>query len=412
MINLLPRQLQTLWTDKQFTAPTAIQEQIFQPLLRGESFIAISPTGTGKTLAYLLPILCKTKPNQVLQAIIMAPSQELVKQIGQVAQEWAEPLGIKIQLVLGGANFKRQQELLKDKPEIIVATPGRFNELATKTRKLKLHQVETVVYDEADYLFDEQNRQAVDTLQKRLMRDVQVVWTSATFKEALQQIADRGSKVYQVDTSATSNVFHHIIMTPNRQKISQLKRLAQVDNMQAIVFFEQVNELEEASAKLLYQNVKVATLHGKLSKQEREMAIRLFTQKQVTYLLTTDMAARGLDIPEIPYVIHFNRVSEIETYIHRSGRTGRMGAQGIVLSLVNEQESRDLSQLLQKNNIHSSERLVHSSKLITPEERPMNDKPTYKPQKTKEINQSVQLTKKKKKVRDRDNKNKGKRKNK
>ena len=89
-----------------------------------------------------------------------------------------------------------------------------------------------------------------------------------------------------------------------------------------------------------------------------------------------------------------------------------MGAQGIVLSLVNEQESRDLSQLLQKNNIHSSERLVHSSKLITPEERPMNDKPTYKPQKTKEINQSVQLTKKKKKVRDRDNKNKGKRKNK
>lgn len=403
----LPQALQQLWQQKGFEAPTEIQTQIYEPLATRQSFVAISPTGTGKTLAYLLPLLSQLQPDGTLQALIIAPSQELVKQIGTVAQEWAKPLGLTVQLIVGGANFKRQQELLKDKPEVVVATVGRLNELADKSRKLKLHQVRSVIFDEADYLFDEANRQAIDALQKRLMRDVQTVWISATYAPPLENIvASQQLPLYRVQsTTATQQTTHHYILTTNRQKQTTLKRLAQIQDMQAMVFFEQVNEAEEVSAKLLYQGIRVAILHGQLSKQERELAIRLFTRDEVTYLLTTDMAARGLDIPDVPFVIHYNRVTDANTYIHRSGRTGRMGKKGCVLSLVNEQEFRDVAQLLQTASIELSERVVHAAQLIEPAERPISDKKITPKTKT-----PVQPLSQKKKQRQRDNKNKGKRK--
>ncbi|MDO4775148.1 MAG: DEAD/DEAH box helicase [Aerococcaceae bacterium] len=411
----LPTALQSHWIQKGFTTPTDIQQQIYQPLLNGASFVAISPTGTGKTLAYLLPLLSRLEANQELQAIIVAPSQELAKQIGVVAQEWAATCQLNVQLIVGGANFKRQQEALKNKPELIVATPGRFNELLDKTRKLKVHTVKTVIFDEADYLFEQENRRAVEQMQRRFMRDTQYVWLSATFGEDLRTLAkEQQLQVYEVSRHhQNTSVAHYYIVTPNRQKVAQLKRLAQLEAMRAIVFFEQVNELEETAAKLLYQGIRAVSLHGQLSKQERELAIRLFTKGEATYLLTTDMAARGLDIEDVAYVVHFNRVADARTYIHRSGRTGRMGKKGTVLSLVNEQEGRDLAQILQPEAIQLSERLIHSAQLIEPSDKPISDRPQKPAVKSKRVaapTPTQTTTTKTKKKRTRDTKNKGKRK--
>lgn len=422
---LLKTPLKELWEQKAFPAPTAIQNRVFEPLNKGESFIAISPTGTGKTLAYLLPILNKLEANKELQALVIAPSQELAKQIGTVAEEWAKPLGIKTQIILGGANFKRQQDALKDKPEMIIATPGRLLELASKSNKVKLHQVKTVVFDEADYIWHRDNRQAALDLQKKLMRDTNYVWFSATVSDELRQMMMESEGAIQLlhsDTDhQTLNIEHHYLLTQNRQKLTQLKRLAQVEDMQALVFFEQVNELESVASRLIHDDIKVGLLHGQLNKLERQTALKLFAEKKLTYLLTTDVASRGIDIANVPFVIHYNRVSDANTYLHRSGRTGRMGEYGQVISLVNEQEHRDLENILSEKQIELTERFVYAAQFVDATERNMLANELFEDEEVVEVKRSKaaparntssapqQAVKAKKKNRKRDTKNKGKR---
>ena len=422
---VLKTPLKELWEQKAFPAPTAIQNRVFEPLNKGESFIAISPTGTGKTLAYLLPILNKLEANKELQALVIAPSQELAKQIGTVAEEWAKPLGIKTQIILGGANFKRQQDALKDKPEMIIATPGRLLELASKSNKVKLHQVKTVVFDEADYIWHRDNRQAALDLQKKLMRDTNYVWFSATVSDELRQMMMESEGAIQLlhsDTDhQTLNIEHHYLLTQNRQKLTQLKRLAQVEDMQALVFFEQVNELESVASRLIHDDIKVGLLHGQLNKLERQTALKLFAEKKLTYLLTTDVASRGIDIANVPFVIHYNRVSDANTYLHRSGRTGRMGEYGQVISLVNEQEHRDLENILSEKQIELTERFVYAAQFVDATERNMLANELFEDEDVVEVKRSKaaparntisapqQAVKTKKKNRKRDTKNKGKR---
>ena len=422
---VLKTPLKELWEQKAFPAPTAIQNRVFEPLNKGESFIAISPTGTGKTLAYLLPILNKLEANKELQALVIAPSQELAKQIGTVAEEWAKPLGIKTQIMLGGANFKRQQDALKDKPEMIIATPGRLLELASKSNKVKLHQVKTVVFDEADYIWHRDNRQAALDLQKKLMRDTNYVWFSATVSDELRQMMMESEGAIQLLNSDTDhqtlNIDHHYLLTQNRQKLTQLKRLAQVEDMQALVFFEQVNELESVASRLIHDDIKVGLLHGQLNKLERQTALKLFAEKKLTYLLTTDVASRGIDIANVPFVIHYNRVSDANTYLHRSGRTGRMGEYGQVISLVNEQEHRDLENILSEKQIELTERFVYAAQFVDATERNMLANELFEDEDVVEVKRSKaaparnttsapqQAVKAKKKNRKRNTKNKGKR---
>lgn len=398
MLKTLRSELQDYWKKKDFDQPTAIQEQLVNEMLEGNSVIAISPTGTGKTLAYLLPILNKIEANQQLQAIILAPSQELAVQIADVAREWGSLVNIKTLALIGGANMKRQIDRLKEKPELIVATPGRFQELQNKSNKLKVHTVATIVFDEADYLLKDEHKQSIQQIKQSLMRDVQVIYTSATMPTpTLDDLVrhDRTLKHLKVEGQASSEQVQHIYITVNnRDKVNELKRLSQVEDMRAIVFFEQIHQIEEVAAKLIYEKVPVVVLHSEASKMEREYAIRAFTNHDVTYLLTTDVASRGMDIDKVPYVIHYNAVDNIQTYLHRSGRTGRMNAKGTVISLVNQQEHRDLSKLLNHEDIKLTERVLKHAKLQTTQS---GDKPESNARNSKnEINKKKYRTKKRK----------------
>ncbi|WP_124058563.1 DEAD/DEAH box helicase [Vaginisenegalia massiliensis] len=370
MIKNLKDALQDHWQSKGFAQATPIQVICAEKFNQSSSFVAISPTGTGKTLAYLLPLLNQIQANHQLQALILVPSQELAKQVGAVASEWGQLVGIHSLVLLGGANINRQAEALKAKPELIVATPGRLHEFMTYTRKIKLHEVKALIFDEADYLLEQEYLPMIQDLRKRVMRDTRCVWVSATLGPSLARLAEE-EKLTVASISVEDNqlnLSHYYIMGQDRQKVTKLKQLTQLADFQAIVFFEQIHQLEEVAAKLTYQGVKVAMLHSQLSKQEREQAMRVFSQGQAQYLLTTDVAARGLDIPAIPYVIHFNRVDDPHTYQHRSGRTGRMGSQGYVLSLVNEQEWRDLRNCLRDLPMKLEQRYIYLGQLVTEEQ--------------------------------------------
>lgn len=370
MFEELSETLKNKWQQEGFQKATDIQEQIFQQMKNKESFIAVSPTGTGKTLAYLLPLFLQIEVNHQLQAVVFAPSQELAQQILSVSKEWTKGMGLTIIALIGGANAKRQIEQLKKKPELIIATPGRFLELMKQTAKLKVHNVRWVIYDEADYLLAKQNqsRKDLELIDERMMRDVQKILVAATESKDLKNyLKDQSPNPILLRNSKTNEqqaVHHFLVLTKNRHKVNDLKRLIHLEDFKALVFFERIADLERVAAKLNYEKVPVSVLHSDLSNQERKYAIEQLKNSKVKLLLTTEVAARGIDLPNIPYVVQYHSAKTTHSYIHRSGRTGRMGAKGTVISLVNEQERRDLKKLLVENDIQLEDGKIYNRQLI------------------------------------------------
>ncbi|MCQ9209473.1 DEAD/DEAH box helicase [Granulicatella seriolae] len=339
------------WQDKGFTETTPIQAATFAPLQAGEDLVGISPTGTGKTLAYLLPLLDKVEAIPELQVMILAPSQELAQQIGQVASEWAALKDLRVQVIIGGANQKRQLEQLKQKPQILVGTTGRILELG-KTKKIKFHQIRTVVLDEADHLLQVDQLSTTRELIKKCPSQRQLAFFSATENEPLKDINkwfNTAAKWFDMTEEAKrsiGNVKHTYLVGPVRKRDDLLRRLAHVDGMQALVFVNAIADAAILADKLDYHHIPVALLHSQANKEQRRQALNDFKTGKVTYLLTTDLASRGLDLEDLPAVIQFDLPESKEVYTHRAGRTGRMGKSGLVLSLIGERDARDLRKLL------------------------------------------------------------------
>lgn len=338
------------WQGLGFQLPTPIQESVFKPLKEGQDVLGLSPTGTGKTLAYALPLLEKVRPTNELQLVILAPSQELAVQVGRVVQEWASLKDLQVQTLIGSANITRQIEKLKDKPEVVVGTPGRLLELADQ-KKLKLHQVQAVVLDEADYLLQEEHLDTLRQLVRKMPGQRQMAFFSATANDILDNVASWFNvDPLRFDASQEGNLhdrtIHGYVEVPNRKRAEMLRRLGNVEGMQALVFVNAVSELDYLAEKLLYEGVQVRMLHSDYGKDQRQQALEEFRKGKAVFLLTTDVAARGLDIVDLPYVIHYDLPLEKDIYLHRSGRTGRMGKEGRVVSLVTDRTLRDLKKFV------------------------------------------------------------------
>ena len=366
-MNQLTPELQQQWQRAGFTAPTPIQIATHPLITDGQSLVATAPTGTGKTLAYLLPLLPKIQPQGGWQLLILVPSQELAQQIGRVVQLWATPCRLSSVVLAGGANRNRQIDKLKSKPEIIVATPGRLSELSEQSRKLKYHQIQAIVLDEADHLLVDEHIDVVRRLVGRAPASRQLLFFSATSSERLQQIERWFSTTVQtVSISATQseqNTQHTYIQTPNRKRSEVLRALSHVADWRALVFVSNIATADMLYQKLRYEKVPVALVHSELSATERKRAIEQFTHQKVCYLVTTDVAARGLDLPQLPCVIQYDLPLDAITYTHRSGRTGRMGAAGLVVSLVNERSVRTLKQLVAPGTV-LQEKIVYAQQFI------------------------------------------------
>ncbi|MEH6980275.1 DEAD/DEAH box helicase, partial [Bacillus pseudomycoides] len=334
---------------------TEVQKQAIPTILEGQDVIAESPTGTGKTLAYLLPLLHKINPEvKQPQVVILAPTRELVMQIHEEVQKFTIGTDISGASLIGGADIKRQVEKLKKHPRVIVGSPGRILELI-RMKKLKMHEVKTIVFDEFDQIVKQKMMEAVFDVIKSTMRDRQLVFFSATMTKAAEEVA----RDFAVDpqlvritrTETKSLVEHTYIVCERREKNDYIRRIMHMGNVKAVAFLNDPFRLDEITEKLKFRKMKAAALHAEANKQEREATMRAFRHGNLEILLATDIAARGLDIDDLTHVIHLELPDTLDQYIHRSGRTGRMGKEGTVVSLVTPQEERKLLQFAKKLGI-------------------------------------------------------------
>jgi superfamily II DNA/RNA helicase len=362
--------LQTNWEKANFQEPTAVQIKTIPLILEGKDVIAESPTGTGKTLAYVLPLLNNIDANKKnAQVVILAPSRELVMQIFDEIKKWSEGSGLTSASFIGGANIKRQVEKLKKSPQVIVGTPGRIHELI-KMKKLKMHEVKAIVLDEGDQLLTPEHKNTMKDIIKTTLNERQVVLFSATLNESTESKARdlmKGNpEIIKVglEEVPVGDVEHVYLVCEQREKITILERLAKTVRMKALGFVKDIGSLDVLAEKLEFKGVDLHLLHSDTKKEEREAALKSLRTDTQGLLLATDVAARGLDIVGLSHVIHFDLPTSASQYVHRSGRTGRQGASGTVVSIVTEREVRELKKLANELSITLKKYRLYKGELV------------------------------------------------
>jgi superfamily II DNA/RNA helicase len=375
MLNTLKPFLQEAWVKSGFQSPSLIQEAAIPIILEGKDLIAESPTGTGKTLAYLLPLLNNIDPtSQSLQAVVLASSQELVMQVYQEFQKWSEGSGIRGTSIIGGANVKRQLEKLKKRPQMIFATPGRLLELI-KQKKVKMHEVKMVVLDEGDQLLIPEHLNTVKDIVKSTLGNRQVALFSATMKAGTEKLAKEMTNEPEVlrierDEAASSGEVEHIyFVCEPRDKIKLLEKIVRLDNIKALAFINDIGEIQIFKEKFQFKELSTGMLHSDMKKLERQSELKAFRDGKLKMLIATDVAARGLDIQGITHVVQIDLPKDIDQYVHRSGRTGRMGANGIVISLVTEREERELKGYCRQLNVPLAKRIFYKGQIAELEQK-------------------------------------------
>ncbi|MEN8743687.1 MAG: DEAD/DEAH box helicase [Lentimonas sp.] len=331
---------------QQIIAPTDIQILGYPNIRERKDIWLSAPTGSGKTLAYLLPLLASIDSSTTdLQVAILSPTQELAVQIHDCirALEAGNAASIRSQLLIGSASSQRQKEKLKKKPHIVVGTLGRMLELG-RIRKLKLHLCQSVVIDEADNLLAEDRITEVEAFLKMTPRDRQLVFTSATHKGDAFYTAESLGKDVQWHSAAapdkqTAIIEHSYVETRYHNKGRVLhKLLNSIDPERAIVFVHRNENAEALCDELEGRHPKLSVIHGELSKFARQKAVDRFRRGKIKVLIASDVAARGLDIKGVTHIFNVDLPSSSDDYIHRAGRTGRMGANGHTISLASEDE--------------------------------------------------------------------------
>ncbi len=327
-------------------SPTEIQVKAIPIGLSGKDIIGESETGTGKTLAYLLPIFQKIDiTSKDIQAIVLAPTHELAMQIHKQIELLSENSNsnVKSTTIIGNVNIKRQLEALKEKPHIIVGSAGRILELITM-KKLKSHFVKTIVIDEGDRMIDEDNIDGVKAIIKTTLRDRQIMIFSATISLKVVEIAKTLMKDPEVikvgdKSQVNPNIEHMYFVVEKREKLILLRKLISATKPEkAIIFINKSDEVEITTSKLSYHGLKVEGIHGSSDKLNRKKAIEDFNAGKIQLLVASDLAARGLDIVGVSHIFNLDIPENPKDYLHRVGRTARMGEHGFALSITEERE--------------------------------------------------------------------------
>jgi superfamily II DNA/RNA helicase len=361
--------LQKAWEASGFEKPTAIQAKVLEPLVQGKDAIFESPTGTGKTVAYLLPMLHHIdEEKKSIQAVFVAPTKELAMQIFEEIQKWTKNSDLTVASFIGGANIKRQLDKLKKRPQIAVGTIDRMKELI-QMKKLKMHEVKSITVDEIDQIIANKHVNGLKDIINSAVRDRQLVFTSATISEEAEQVGKdimNEPEVIRVSEGGVkdSNVEHAYIVCERRDKIDTLRKIIHTDEFKALAFVNDLEKIEEVAEKLRYKKVKLEVLEGQSSKIDRKKAISQFRAGKVPLLLATDVASRGLDIEGLTHVVQFDFPRNAASYTHRAGRTGRMGRSGTVISIVTPQEEKALIKLAKQLGIFAQKKEVTRGKLV------------------------------------------------
>jgi superfamily II DNA/RNA helicase len=388
-LNLAPEILRAL-TEAGYTTPTPIQAQAIPIVLEGRDLMAGAQTGTGKTAAFALPTLQKLLPfastsaspaRHPVRALVLAPTRELAIQVEENIKAYAKHSRLRSLVVYGGVDIKTQTPQLRAGVEILVATPGRLLD-HVEQKSVLLNQVQVLVLDEADRMLDMGFMPDLKRILALLPKQRQSLMFSATFSEEIKKLAAEFLSHPQLIQVARSNataetVTQKVYMVEQADKHALLAQLLRgSDAPQVLVFTKTKITAGRLARQLQRDGFAADAIHGDKSQQERIQALDAFKQGRVTVLIGTDVAARGLDIDQLPMVINYEIPTAPEDYVHRIGRTGRAGASGIAISLVSPEEERHLKEIeklikhdIQKENAAVPHRAARSPRAPREEHR-------------------------------------------
>jgi len=339
-----------------FEKPTPIQAKAIPHLINSDKdLLAYAQTGTGKTAAFSLPLIHGIdEKSDDINAIILCPTRELCLQIERDIQTFIKYIpDLKAMAVYGGESIDRQIKGLRSKPNIIVGTPGRVCDLIRR-RKLKLGNINYLVLDEADEMLTMGFKDELDQILSACPSERQTLCFSATMPRELLRIANEYMDSPDEITAgqrnvSAENVKHVYLVADRSDKYEVLKRVADINpNIYAIVFCRTRMGTKEVADRLMADKYAADALHGDLSQAQRDYVMNKFRKKQIQILVATDVAARGIDVNDLTHVINYELPDQLEAYIHRSGRTGRAGKEGMAVSLITRRDLSRISQLERK----------------------------------------------------------------
>ena len=347
-----------------FVQPMPVQEEVIPRLLTStRDMIALAQTGTGKTASFGIPLLMRLDlSNRDTQALVLSPTRELCLQIADDLRDFSKYMdGIHVEAVYGGAAIEQQIRALKKGVQVIVATPGRLLDLKNRGYA-KLDNVTNIVLDEADEMLNMGFSDAINEIFESLPEDHSTLMFSATMSREVERVArdylhDHEEVVVGSRNEGAESVNHIYYMVQAKDKYLALKRIVDYyPKIFAIIFCRTKLETQEIADKLIRDGYNAESLHGDLSQQQRDLTMQKFRQHLTQLLVATDVAARGLDVDDLTHVINFGLPDDIESYTHRSGRTGRAGKKGTSISIVHSKEKhkiRDIEKIIGKKFIET-----------------------------------------------------------
>lgn len=349
-----------------YESPTEIQKQTIPFILSDiRDLIALAQTGTGKTAAFSLPILDMIDDtSRKIQLLVLCPTRELCLQISKDIKNYSKYMkDIKTTAVYGGSSIVDQMRSLKDKPQIIVGTPGRVIDLINR-KALDFSAIHWLVLDEADEMLSMGFKDELETILSETPETKQTFLFSATMNKEVERISKNYlTKPHRISVGSINevkkNITHEYYVVGYRQKKEALKRLIDANpNQYSIIFCRTRMETQEVADFLMQNGYAADALHGDLSQAQRDTVMKKFRLKNIDILVATDVAARGLDVNSLTHVIHFSLPDDPEVFVHRSGRTGRAGKDGISMALIKPEESRKLKQIKSSTKIEINEKFI------------------------------------------------------
>ena len=334
----IDKQLKTNISYRGYKEMTPIQDEAILPLLSGRDLVGIASTGTGKTAAFLIPLINKVTKDRSQKVLIIAPTRELAVQIEAELKSFAKNMGIYSVLCIGGLSMGPQISLLLRRPNFVIGTPGRLRDLEGQ-KKLNFGDYKTIVLDEVDRMLDMGFIADVTYIINKLAKIRQSLFFSATMPEKVAQITLgflQNPVMVRVKTvCASANVNQDVIKLAGQPKLEVLERLLRKEGFNKVLVFGRTKHgVNKLSRDLKMKGFITAEIHGNKTQAQRQRAIGQFKNDQVKVLLATDVASRGLDINNITHVINYDQPESYEDYIHRIGRTGRAGKSGTALTFI------------------------------------------------------------------------------
>ncbi len=337
-----------------YKEPTPIQKQTIQPILAGKDILGLAQTGTGKTAAFVLPLLQRLLkgPRKTLRALIVAPTRELAEQIHDNVVTMAGETGLKSVVAYGGVGRQPQIQGIRAGAEIVVACPGRLLDILNE-KGVSLGNVETLILDEADHMFDKGFLPDIRRIVKQIPKKRQSLVFSATMPTEIRRFAEEllinPVRVQINHSQPAPTISHTLFQISNPQKTALLKQIIKLKKMTSTVVFTRTKHKARSLAiQLQKAGYSAAALQGNMSQSKRQKAMEGFRDGTFSVLVATDIAARGIDVAGISHVINYDMPDTAETYTHRTGRTGRASSSGQAITFANQEDGKMVA-LIERN---------------------------------------------------------------